>query len=124
MSSEVRRCARVEEQLGVHRPAELVGGEEVQPVVPHDRGRGGDGVQRPLQAWPDAPLLGPGAAENSAGAVSLPGKRSRCTRSASSSCRARASARAHRRTPGQRAAFELGVVLHAHPGQRSDLAAS
>ena len=25
---------------------------------------------------------------------------------------------------GQRAAFELGVVLHAHPGQRSDLTAS
>jgi len=25
---------------------------------------------------------------------------------------------------GQRAAFELGVLLHAHPGQRSDLTAS
>jgi hypothetical protein len=34
----------------------VVGGEQIHPVVAEDR-RGGDGVQRPLQAGPDGPLL-------------------------------------------------------------------
>ena len=125
MSGEVRRSAGVQEQVGVHRPAELVGGEEVQLVVSHDRGRSRDGVQRPLQAGPDAPLLGPGAAEDSAGAVSLLGQPQQVHTFGIVELQGAGERIEHTGGhAGQRAAFELGVVLHAHPGQRSDLTAS
>jgi hypothetical protein len=56
--------------VGVERPAEVVGGEQVRPVVP-DYCRCGDGVEGPLQARPCRPLPGAAAAgaHGSAGAV-------------------------------------------------------
>src|ERR1700722_9612023 len=40
-------------QLGVQRPSELVGGQEVEAVVADERGGAGDGVEGPLDVGPD-----------------------------------------------------------------------
>src|SRR5436309_2503707 len=45
-------------QLGKQRTAKLVGGQDVQTLVAHERGRAGDRVERPLHLGPDA-LLDP-----------------------------------------------------------------
>ena len=44
-------------QLGVQRESELVGGEDVEALVAHERGGAGDRVEGPLDLGPDG-LLG------------------------------------------------------------------
>ena len=124
---QVRRAAAVADHRRVERAAEVVDGQQVLPGVAHERDAVGDRRQRPLQAGPrrhrsaacgdaDAPRWGcrRRPARGRAGAP----------RSVSSSCRARGDGVEHgRRRAGDRAALELGVVLHAHAGQARDLAA-
>jgi hypothetical protein len=125
VSGEVRRSAWGPGAGRITSPGRVGWRQEVQPVVSHDRGRSRDGVQRPLQAGPDAPLLGPGAAEDSAGAVSLLGQPQQVHTFGIVELQGAGERIEHAGGhAGQRAAFELGVVLHAHPGQRSDLTAS
>ena len=68
--------------------------------------------------------LGAGAAEDSAGAVSFPGQPQQVHPFGVVELQGAGERVEHAGGhTGQRAAFELGVVLHAHPGQRGDLAA-
>src|SRR4029450_4310283 len=59
--------------VGAERPAEVVGGEQVGPVVPDNGGSGGDGVEGPLQARACRPLLGAAAAGAHGGAGAVGG---------------------------------------------------
>ena len=56
-SGEVDRAVRVDERRGVQRVAELVGGQDVQPPVAHERGSADHRVKETLHTGPH-PLLG------------------------------------------------------------------
>ena len=116
---------RVGVEVAVHGAAEVVGGEQVQPVVADDGRAGGDGVERPLQAGPGRPLLRAAAgAQDGVAAVGLVGEAQQVGAFGVVELQG-AGDRVEDAggDPGEGAAFELGVVLHAHAGQRGDLAA-
>ncbi len=93
--------------------------------LPTIAGCGGDGVQRPLQAGPHRPLpRAAAAAQDGVGAVGLVGQAQQVGPFGVVELQGAGERVEHAgRDPGQGAAFELGVVLHAHPGQRGDLTA-
>ena len=70
---KVGRAVGVVVEVDVERPAEVVGGEQVGPVVADDRRSRGDGVEGPLQAWPHRPLFGNAAAGSHRGAGAIGG---------------------------------------------------
>ena len=119
--------ARVGVDVAVEGAGEPVGGEEVHAAVAHERRPGGDGVERPLQARsgrrlerralrsaPDrgCAVGGPGEVGEvcSFGVVELQGAGDGVEDLLGCAV--------------DGAAFELGVVLDAEPGERGDLAAS
>ena len=111
------------EHRRVQRAAERVGGEVVHAAVAHDRRRG-HLVDDALHDRPDALLGRPRALGRRPGWRRARG-RSRCARSASSSCSARASAFEHELgDAADVAALQALVVLDAHAGQRGDLLAA
>ena len=111
-------------QLGEQRTAELVGGQEVETLVAHERGGAGDRVEGPLHLGPDtllrlAParrrsrrLCGAGEVEEvgALGVVELE--------------RAGQGLQHALRDAAHVAAFEAGVVRNAHAGQDGDLLAA
>ena len=111
-------------QLGEQRASELVGGQDVEALVAHERGGAGDRVEGPLDLGPDALLglapTGPrrrrlcGAGEveevGALGVVELerPGQ---CLQHALGG-------------PAHVSALQARVVRHAHAGQDGDLLAA
>jgi hypothetical protein len=104
----------------------MVGGQQVRPVVADDHRRGGNGVEGPLQARPHSPLVaataGPhrgASAVGGLGEVEQVGAfgfvKLECTGDR---------VQDGGRDAAECTAFKLGVVLHAHPGQVGDLAAT
>ena len=120
---EVRhRVARRLVDGGVHGSAEVVGGEQVHPAVADDR-RGGEGIEHPLQTRPGLPAFrgsaGPHAGDGAVGGV---GEMEQVGPFGVVEPEGAGNRVEHgRRCTGDRAAFELGVVLDADPGQRSNL---
>ena len=106
-------------------PPERVGGDDVEAPVAHD-GRGvGHRVEETLHPWSH---LSAGSGRRRRGVDALLAFRarsSRWARSASSSCKARATAsRTAVGDTGEVSALEPGVVVDAHPGEHGDLFAA
>ena len=111
-------------QLGEQRTAELVGGQDVQVLVAHERGRAGDRVEGPLDLGPDA-LLGRAPTRS----------RYRRLRGAGEVEEVSALGVVELERPGQClqhalrdavhvSALQARVVRHAHAGQDGDLLAA
>ena len=111
-------------QLGIQRESELVGGQDVEAVVAHERGGAGDRVERPLDLGPDA-LLGLAPARPrrrwvcGAGEVEEVGAFGVVELERAGECAQHALG-----DPVHVAALEAGVVRDAHPGQDGDLLAA
>ena len=111
---------------GVHGAAEVVGGEQVHPAVADD-GRCGDLVEHPVQARPRCPVLaGPAAGPHAgAGAVGGVGEVEQVGPFGVVELQGAGDGVEHGGgDAGDGAAFQLGVVLDADPGQGGDLAAA
>lgn len=110
--------------VGVEGAGELIGGEDVQAAVADEGRSGGDGVQRPLQAAVGCPL--PGAAASASGECvrAVGGLREVEQVGAFGFVELEGPGHGFEDgggDTGEVAAFELGVVLHAHVGEGSDL---
>jgi hypothetical protein len=104
-ASQVHGLGLALEDRTVEGSGEGVRGQDVEASVAHEGGSSGHRVQEVLQLCADL-------------------RSNRCSRSASSSCRAREGVEHLFRGTPQVAAFEAGVVLDAHPGPVRDLPAS
>jgi len=72
---EVRRHGGIGEEVGVKRATEVVGRDQVGPVVTDDRRSGRDGIQGPSQAGPNGPLFARTTrADDARGPVGGPGE--------------------------------------------------
>ena len=109
--------------LGVHGAAELVGGEDVQAPVAHERRGVGDRVEHQLHARPDR-LGGGAAALRLAGGAGGPGQveQVRPLRLVQLQ-RLREGFQDSLGHSGEVSAFQPGVILDTDPGQHGDLAA-
>lgn len=105
----------------------MVGCQEVGPVVSHDRRSGGDAVKGPLHARPRHPLCGVASAgtHGGGGAVGGLGEQEQVAPFDVVELEGPADCVENtRRYASKGAAFKLGVILDAHPGQRGHLAAA
>ena len=121
------RSGGVGVQVGVEGAAELVGGEEVGAFVADDGRSRGDGVEDPLDARLDRPLLGGGAAWPHGGGGAVGGLGEVEQVPTLGVVELQGAGEGVEDTGGcttEGAPFELGVVLHTHSGQGGHLAAA
>ena len=123
---KVGRAVWVVVEVGVQGVAEVIGGQQVRPVVADNRRPGRDGVEGPLQAGPHSPLVA-ATAEPHGRASAVGGLGEVEQVGAFGFVKLESAGDRVQHGGGDAAectAFKLGVILDAHPSQVGDLAAT